>query len=139
MVIGIIGSRRRDTEEDFKKTLNVFNKIYQKGDIICSGLCPHGGDWFAVLISLGLDWISDTIERRKLYKLVAGEHKTFIPSIWFPAEWKKYGRAAGFKRNTDIAKMSDILIACVSLDRTGGTEDTIKKYTKLNKRKLILV
>jgi len=42
-----------------------------------------------------------------------------------------YGRIAGFKRNTTIAQESDILIACRSLDMTGGTEDTIRKFKKL--------
>jgi len=41
--------------------------------------------------------------------------------------------------NTYIARDSDILIACVSKDRKGGTEDTIKKYLKLGKNKLYLV
>jgi len=43
------------------------------------------------------------------------------------SEWNKYGRGAGIARNTLIANNCDILIACVSPDRTGGTEDTIKK------------
>ncbi len=60
--------------------------------------------------------------------------------LWFPANWKKFGRAAGFIRNTDIAENSDILIACVSKDRTGGTEDTIKKFLKEKDRNnLILI
>ena len=33
-------------------------------------------------------------------------------------------------RNTDIAEKSDELIACVTKDRLGGTEDTVTKYTK---------
>ena len=30
----------------------------------------------------------------------------------------------------DIAEKSDVLVACVTKDRTGGTEDTIKKFLK---------
>lgn len=116
-VIGIIGSRRRNTEGDFLLIEEVFNTIYEPGDTICSGLCPQGGDRCAVILS--------------------EKYKT--DTLWFPAEWEKYGRVAGFKRNTDIAKMSDILIACVASDRKGGTEDTIVKYLKLGKSKLILV
>lgn len=140
-VIGIIGSRRRDTEEDFLITRNAFIEVYEPGDKICSGLCPKGGDWFAVLIALGAGWQTDPVARRWLYnKVKKGEHKLEIPSIWFPAEWDKYGRGAGFKRNTDIAQTSDILIACVAHDRKGGTEDTIKKFRNMeNKKGLILV
>jgi len=115
--IGIIGTRRRNSYKDFQLTEQQFLKIYNPNDIICSGLCPKGGDRFAVMLS-------------KQYK---------IQSLWFPANWEKYGRSAGFIRNDDIAKHSDILIAVVSNDRTGGTEDTIKKYLKLGKTNLILI
>ena len=47
-----------------------------------------------------------------------------------PADWKRYGRGAGFVRNTDIATGSDYLIACVAPDRKGGTEDTVRKFCK---------
>jgi len=36
-------------------------------------------------------------------------------------------------RNTLIAKDCTVLIACVAEDRTGGTEDTIKKADDLGK------
>ena len=116
-IIGIIGSRRRDTEEDFKLTEDAFLKVYEPGDKICSGLCSKGGDRFAVIIA----------------------DKYNLEPIWFPAQWAKYGKGAGFIRNTDIANNSDVLIACVAEDRKGGTEDTIKKYSKMGKDKLILI
>lgn len=115
--IGIIGTRRRNSFKDFQLTKHQFLKIYNPGDTICSGLCPKGSDKFAVDLSKELD----------------------AKVLWFPADWEKYGRAAGFIRNRDIAKHSDILIAVVSDDRGGGTEDTIKKYLKLGKTNLILV
>ena len=115
--IGIIGSRRRDSNTDFMLTRQAFLEIYRNGDTICSGLCSKGGDRFAVILS--------------------EQFKT--KTLWFPADWKKYGKAAGFVRNSEIAANSNILIACVVEDRTGGTEDTIKKYLKLGKNQLILV
>lgn len=116
-VIGIIGTRRRDTDLDLKKVNDAFLKVYEEGDQICSGLCPKGADRFAVILA-------------SLYK---------SPTIWHPAEWDKYGRGAGFKRNTYIARDSDVLIVCVAEDRTGGTEDTIRKFIKMGKTELILV
>ena len=107
--IGVIGTRSRDSEEDFKEVWREFGKWYEPGDKICSGLCPKGGDRFAVVIANKLNFNEE--ER-----------------IWYPANWDKNGKAAGFIRNIDIARESDILIACVSSDRTGGTEDTIKKF-----------
>jgi hypothetical protein len=119
--IGVIGTRSRNTLEDYIKVHKKFHEYYKPGDSICSGLCPKGGDRFAVAIANKLDLPKDK-------------------RMWFPANWKKFGRAAGFTRNTDIAENSDILIACVSKDRTGGTEDTIKKFLKeKDKSNLILV
>ena len=108
-VIGIVGSRRRNSPKDFKKVEQYFLKEYTPGDWICSGGCSKGGDRFAVLLH--------------------DKYKT--PYLEFPANWEKYGKSAGFRRNTDIAERSDVLIACVSNDRTGGTEDTVKKFRKL--------
>jgi len=106
--IGIIGTRKRDELDDYQNIRSAFDKIYEKGDRICSGGCPTGGDRFAGGIA----------------------KTTGIPIIIFYPAWDTYGRGAGFIRNGLIAKESDVLIACVSKDRTGGTEDTIKKFKK---------
>ena len=113
MKIGIIGSRRRNTEEDLQKVTEAFHKLKEeyKDVSIISGGATKGGDRFAEIIAC--------LEK--------------IPiKIYYP-DWEKYGRIAGFNRNTDIAKESDILIACVSPDRTGGAEDTIRKFKKTSK------
>lgn len=131
--IGVIGTRRRNTEEDFRKVSDLFFLLYEQGDRICSGLCPQGGDWFAVLIATGNDWINDDRKRDALLEKVKYAFIRYkIESLWFPADWDKYGESAGFIRNSDIAKNSDILIACVADDRIGGTEDTIRKFIKIN-------
>lgn len=118
--IGIIGTRRRDSLKDFLQVAQVFTEYYERYDSICSGLCPQGGDRFAVVLA-------DVCRLEKKQRL------------WFPAEWERYGKGAGFKRNIDIANNSDILIACVASDRKGGTEDTIKKFLlNHSKDKLLL-
>ncbi len=117
-VIGVVGTRRRDTLKDFKKVEKSFFEIYKEGDFICSGGCPQGGDRFAEKIA----------------------KKNGIPIITFYPNWDKYHKGAGFVRNTPIAECSDFLIACVAEDRTGGTEDTIQKFIKKgNLEGLILV
>jgi hypothetical protein len=113
MIIGIVGTRRRDTETDYELVKAKFFEVYSPSslDIICSGGCPKGADRFAA----------------RLWK----EHS--IPYLEFPAKWRTdgvYNPKAGFERNTQIAEWSDILIACVAPDRTGGTEDTIAKFLK---------
>lgn len=105
-IIGIVGSRSRNSNRDFLAVHKAFLEIYEEGDWICSGGCPQGGDRFA-------------------YRL----HQDYVtPYLEFPAFWEKHGKVAGFLRNTDIAKASDVLLACVSEHRVGGTEDTIKKF-----------
>ena len=114
--IGIIGSRRRDSIQDYEACVKAFAQVYEPGDRIVSGGCPKGGDRFAELIA----------------------EDCGIPIILHKADWNRYGRGAGYQRNGYIARDSDILIAVVSTDRLGGTEDTIRKAEKLGK-KVILV
>lgn len=134
MIIGIVGSRRRNTIDDFELVEAAFRKIYQPGDRIVSGGCPQGGDRFAELIAIqlaapgkySLDYLHklSLIERHWLIK------GSGAPIHIHPAEWDKYGKGAGHKRNTYIARDADKLIASPAPDRTGGTEDTITKFRK---------
>lgn len=115
--IGVVGSRSRNSEEDFHIVDSVFYDNYEQGDIIVSGGCPKGADRFAEIIAT----------------------RDNIPIHIFKADWDKLGKKAGFARNTYIAQTANILIACVSIDRIGGTEDTIKKFKEFYpNRKLIL-
>lgn len=116
--IGIIGTRRRNTQADLGIVRATVEAVYREGDLLCSGGCPKGGDHFAEIIA------------RSLGATIIIHH----------ANWKKYGRGAGFVRNTKIAKDSDILVACVSPDRKGGTEHTITEFLKCSSAdNLILV
>jgi len=115
-VIGIVGSRRRDAPEDMEKCRMALLEVYQSGDTLVSGGCSRGGDRFCEVFA----------------------RQYGIPIKIHPAEWDRLGPAAGFLRNTYIAQDCDVLIAVVSEDRTGGTEDTVKKADKMGK-KVILV
>ncbi len=115
--IGIVGTRRRDTDEDFRIVLDAFERQYEKGDWIVSGGCPQGADRFAEIIA----------KSRGLSIL-----------IHYP-DWNgPEGKAAGFSRNTKIAEDCDVLIAMVAEDRKGGTEDCIKKAAKMKRKVIIL-
>ena len=109
-IIGVVGSRRRNTPQDYIKVEEKFFELYEKGDWVCSGGCPEGGDHFAEEIA-------------KHYG---------IPILIFYPNTKDLGVGGYFERNTEIAKHSHVLIACVAEDRKGGTEDTIKKFTTLH-------
>jgi len=114
--IGIVGSRRRNVSSDYAIVTTEWAKIYERGDRIVSGGCPTGADAYAE-------------------RIAELEGVTII--IHWP-DWKKHGRYAGLKRNDKIAADADILIALVAEDRTGGTEDTIRKYKALGKTEVIL-
>lgn len=111
-VIGIIGSRERNTVADYQAVEAAFHGIYMNGDEIVSGGCPKGGDHFAEAIA-------------KIHQ---------IPIKIYYAQWNRLGKSAGFQRNSDIARTADVLIACVNPDRQGGTEDTIKKFQACHAR-----
>lgn len=108
--IGVIGCRERDTTTDCKLVCDAVMKVYEDGDYLVSGGCPQGGDRFAEYMA-------------KAYQ---------IPIKIYYAKWDKLGKSAGFQRNGDIAKEAHILIACAAPDRSGGTEDTIKKFEAKN-------
>lgn len=114
--IGVIGTRQRNIRTDYQLVHDAFFEIYEEGDWIVSGGCPKGGDAFSEKISFDYG----------------------IPILIFPP--KKKTREEFFARNTSIAKHSNIIIACLirpseSLEmvlkrKTGGSEDTLKKFRK---------
>jgi len=118
MKIGIVGTRRRNTFQDKKlleeRFLNISAGLAEFQ--LVSGGCPRGADRFAEEIA-------------KKYGLTI--------TIHYP-NWERFGRSAGFIRNTKIAEDCDILLALPSVDRIGGTEDTIKKVDKLGKSIIII-
>jgi len=129
-IIGVIGTRRRNSGEAWKKVRDVLSEHYQEDDWLCSGGCEKGGDRFA--------------------EKFAKQNGT--PILLFYPNYKRYGRGAPIVRNGSVAQKSDLIIACVIhpedgvedvLKReTGGTEDTLKKFVKRGenfKEKIILV
>lgn len=118
--IAIIGTRRRDTEADYKKVHNAFLKIYQEEDSIVSGGCKRGGDRFAERIAKTAS-IPITIHYPDLSKL---DQQLMLINP----------RAAhariNYARNVLVAQDADIVLACVAPDRKGGTENTIKRFCK---------
>lgn len=113
-MIGIVGSRRRTSDEDFRAVLAKFDEVANPYDAIVSGGCPTGADAWA-----------QAIAKLRGRTIMIHYPKTDSNGQWLPG--------AQFKRNGLIARDCDILIACVARDRTGGTEDTIRKAANLGK------
>lgn len=113
-VVGIVGSRRRNSREDKEKLVAALDNYVKDVSVsykIVSGGCPVGADRFAEEIA---------------------KARGLTITIHYP-DWSGLGKVAGFARNTKIAEDCDVLIAVVAPDRTGGTEDTVKKAIKLGK------
>lgn len=115
-VFGIIGSRRRDTEEDYRKTFAIFTVMFnvERGDRIVSGGCPQGGDRFAERIveyyglrerftvhNPDLSMLNPNLPRHTAYVIIV------------------------YDRNQLIADDATILIAVTTPDRKGSAEDDI--------------
>lgn len=120
MIIGIIGSRRRNLPEDFQKIRKAFFRKYLEGDRIVSGGCKEGGDQFADEIArqYGIPIITHYPNRSAL-------DKTLPVRV-------AYARI-NYARNASVARDADALIACVAPDRKGGTEDTIRRFCRKHK------
>ena len=106
--VAVVGSRRRDSPADQAAVFAALDRFVTRSDCVVSGGCPRGADRFA-----------------ELYARERG-----LPIIIFHADWNRLGRRAGFARNKYIANSSDLLVACVAPNRQGGTEDTIRHFTR---------
>lgn len=105
MKIGVVGSRSFKDYELLKQTLDSLS--FEITQIISGG--ASGADTLA-------EWYA--LEKK-------------IPLKVFRPDWKKFGKRAGFLRNTDIVKNSEHVIAFWdSLSR--GTLDSINKAKNLN-------
>lgn len=109
MRLAVIGSRDFNDYVVLSCYLDTFRKECGDIDLIVSGGARG----------------ADTLAER-----YAKEHG--IETLIFPAEWKKYGKRAGYIRNEDIIKNCDIVIAFWD-GKSRGTKhslDLAEKYDK---------
>ena len=112
MKYAIVGSRKRNDEEIIRE----FVRNLPCDSIIVSGGCR------------GVDtWAIDEAEKCGLETIV------FLPDLSGCKKRFEFAKAY-YSRNQQIAEFCDILVAFVSADRKGGTEDTIKKAARLNRK-----
>lgn len=116
MKYGIVGSRKRTNEHavrDFVSTLAL-------RDTVVSGGC------------VGVDtWAVDQAEK------IGIKTKIFWPDLKNCKKRFEFVEAY-YARNKLIAEECDILVAFVSSDRKGGTENTIKHAEKAGKKIILL-
>jgi hypothetical protein len=119
LTVGVVGSRRRNTTKTMRAVRHAFRRLWEQHRVVAvvSGGCRAGADRIApdLACEFGLTCL-----------------------IHFP-NYRRYGRAATFVRNTAIALSAHYLIAAPHADRTGGTEDTIRKFLKRKPRKCLIL
>ena len=104
MKIGIIGSRGFNNYELLEKTL----EEYQNAELVVSG-GAQGAD------KLGERWAKEK----------------GIKTLIFKPNWEKFGKSAGFIRNQDIVKNSDLVIAFWD-GESKGTKNSIDLCEKFS-------
>lgn len=122
--LAIVGSRTWDNYAFFERELN---KIIAGAEVhIISGgqrsVKPtHSGN----AMYFGADYFAECYARDKQ-----------IPITIYHAQWNKYGKSAGYKRNVLIVNDCEILVA-FWVDRSPGTKHSIDLATRANKRVII--
>jgi hypothetical protein len=125
----IIGSRQRNSVEDYLAVYNAFRIVYDFNDVIISGGCPKGADHFAEQIA----------ERHGMTK-ENGQIRIHLPVKPNRGAPKYLWARAMFDRNTIVAgevEVDSIVIASIVSPedgiesvlkrKSGGTEDTLRK------------
>ena len=109
MKVAVIGSR---SFNKYENVVNVLSKLTIT-EIISGG-------------AVGAD---------KLGERYAEENE--IPTKIFLPDWEKYGKSAGFIRNTQIIEEAELVVAFWDME-SKGTKDSISKAEKLGKKILII-
>jgi len=113
--IGIVGSRRRTDKHNVIKLVDSL----PKNSVVVSGGCR------------GVDtWAELRAKQRGLRTLI------FKPDLSNCKESYEIAKEF-YERNKQIVEHSDVIIAFVSKNRSGGTENTLKWAKKLGKKVII--
>lgn len=123
--LGIVGSRKRNSLKDFHLLKEFILKAKEKFNItIISGGCQTGADHFAEMIA----------EELKIPIILFLPDKSKLPE----KPQKYHFRQINFDRNTLIAEACEVLVALTIPEGSNGTDDTIEKTKKLNKKVILL-
>lgn len=96
----ITGSRTWDDEQTIRFALTMAEILPPSNNILVSGHCPDGADFICEKVAGELGW---QIERH-------------------PADWKTFGKRAGFVRNDAMVKLgANICLAFIRNNSKGAT------------------
>lgn len=109
----VAGSR---TFNDYEMLHHTLNHLLED----CDGITIISGD------AQGADQLGTRYAEAKGYKV-----------MHFPANWQKYGKSAGYKRNEEMAKHADALVAFWD-GKSRGTKHMIDIATKKNLKSRVI-
>ena len=112
MKIAIVGSR---TFEDYNAMCSFIEEKLATMEFTSIDAVVSGG-------ARGADTLAERYAREQRLQM-----------ILFPAEWKKYGRRAGFIRNVDIIRECDVCFAFWD-GESHGTQHDIELCEQMNKQ-----
>ena len=115
MKLAVVGSRSFTDKATVFFFLDAYRETFGDKLVIVSGGCPNGPDNHAEMYG----WKHD------------------IPLQIYLPDWDKYGKGAGFIRNSEIVENCDEVIAFWDR-KSNGTRDTIRKAEKKNKEVIIV-
>lgn len=114
--VAVVGSRGYDNYDEFMDKIAYYTRNIKADNItFVSGAAPSGADF--------------------LIAKFCREHN--IPIIEFHADWKRFGKSAGMKRNIFIIEKADFVLAFWD-GESRGTAHSIK-LAKMNKKPLRVV
>lgn len=126
--LGVVGSRERCSKQDYELVENhilCFYDTHERNLIIVSGGCREGADNFAENIA-------------KTYGipiLIFYPDKQNSPDT---GDYKKDYGVICYRRNSEIAKQSDVLIALTSTN-SNGTKHTVSEFEKYRKGQELII
>lgn len=121
LVVGVSGSRSLDESENTRHFMRkVFDKSWERIQMLVSGGCQYGPDKFAYeyAIDTGIEFYTCTPRKYPNY-----------PE-------RKYDRGCNFRRNTRIVEKCDVLLAFYD-GISKGTRDTIDKAIRAGKKTVV--
>jgi hypothetical protein len=116
MRIGVVGSRRRT---DFE-SVRGFVSTLKPGDVVVSGGCKGVDTW--------------AVRAAEDFHISYAVHLPYLNGVGYRHE----ATTRYYARNEEIVKDCDVLVAFVSDDRTGGTENTILHANRLGVRYIVV-
>lgn len=109
MKVLVCGSR------DWKDYGSIWNRLYRLNQNNYTITIIHGAASRKVD---GIEESADMLAHKAAYELG-------FPIERFPANWKKYGKVAGFKRNLEMLDQKPDLVIAFQKDNSRGTQHTM--------------